>query len=297
LNTDFVRSQIRGTLAEDALVALGAAGGTLSHGDLASAIGSDTYGAHEVYLELERLGLIGAASYDGVPLNSEGRRLADMIVKSRINGPDRWDAVQRGLLAWIGGATRNATSDYISTETATAFGVPFTAVEIDQATEFLADKGLIDIVSSLQVRGIRPSVTSEGRYALHHHGTVAEFVKTGGYPITDDHSSKVSVTGGSNVAVQSGGLGNVQTVTQTLSIDSRMQILAKVNELLTSLPGDADPSVRAAIEDFRDEAASDKSTIAIMKDKALTAMVAAVMTGVGQQIVEGLAQLAQMISG
>jgi len=82
-----------------------------------------------------------------------------------------------------------------------------------------------------------------------------------------------------------------------LSIDSRMQILAKVNELLTSLPGDADPSVRAAIEDFRDEAASDKSTIAIMKDKALTAMVAAVMTGVGQQIVEGLAQLAQMISG
>ena len=297
MNTDFVRSQIRGTLAEDALVALGAAGGTLSHGDLASAIGSDTYGAHEVYLELERLGLIGAASYDGVPLNSEGRRLADMIVKSRINGPDRWDAVQRGLLAWIGGATRNATSDYISTETATAFGVPFTAVEIDQATEFLADKGLIDIVSSLQVRGIRPSVTSEGRYALHHHGTVAEFVKTGGYPITDDHSSKVSVTGGSNVAVQSGGLGNVQTVTQTLSIDSRMQILAKVNELLTSLPGDADPSVRAAIEDFRDEAASDKSTIAIMKDKALTAMVAAVMTGVGQQIVEGLAQLAQMISG
>ena len=107
MNTDFVRSQIRGTLAEDALVALGAAGGTLSHGDLASAIGSDTYGTHEVYLELERLGLIGPASYDGVPLNSEGRRLAEMIVKSRTNGPDRWDAVQRGLLAWIGEAMQH----------------------------------------------------------------------------------------------------------------------------------------------------------------------------------------------
>ena len=184
-----------------------------------------------------------------------------------------------------------------STETATAYGVPFTAVEIDQATEFLADKGLINIVSTLQTRGRRPEITSEGRYALHHHGTVAEFVKSGGSSTTYDQSSNVSVTGGSNVAVQSGGQGNVQTVTQTLSVDSRIQILAKVNELLTSLPGDADPSVRAAIEDFRDEAASDKSTIAIMKDKALTAMVAAVMTGVGQQIVEGLAQLAQMISG
>lgn len=107
MNTDFVRSQIRGTLVEDALVALGAAGGTMSHDDLASAIGSDTYGTHEVYLELERLGLIGPASYDGVPLNSEGRRLAEMIVKSRTNGPDRWDAVQRGLLAWIGEAMQH----------------------------------------------------------------------------------------------------------------------------------------------------------------------------------------------
>jgi hypothetical protein len=126
LNTDLVRSQIRGTPAEAALVALGAAGGTLSHGDLASAIGSDTYATHEACLELERLGLIGAASYDDVPLNSDGRRLADRIVRSRINGPDRWDSVQRGLLSWIGEAMRNATSDFISTETATAFGIPFT---------------------------------------------------------------------------------------------------------------------------------------------------------------------------
>ena len=183
-----------------------------------------------------------------------------------------------------------------STETATAYGVPFTAVEIDQATEFLADKGLINIVSTLQTRGRRPEITSEGRYALHHHGTVAEFVKSGGSSTTYDQSSNVSVTGGSNVAVQSGGQGNVQTVTQTLSVDSRIQILAKVSELLNAVPDDADPSVRMAIEKIRDEAASDKSTIATMKDKALAAMVAAVATGVGQQIVEGLAQLAQMIS-
>ena len=277
-------------------MALGAAGGTLSHGDLASAIGSDTYATHEAYLELERLGLIGAASYDAVPLNSEGRRLADMIVRSRINGPDRWDSVQRGLLAWIGEATCNATSDYISTETATAFGFPFTVVEIDQATDFLADKGLIDIARTFQARGLRPAITAEGRYALHHHGTVAEFVKSGGSSATYDHSSNVSVTGGSNVAVQSGGQGNVQNVTQTLSVDSRIQILAKVNELLNAVPDDADPSVRIAIEKIRDEAASDKSPIATMKDKALAAMVAAVVTEAGQQIVAGLAQLAQMIT-
>ena len=297
MNIDFVHSQIRGTLAEDALVALEAAGGTLSHDELAFAIGSDTQGTHDAYLELERLGLIGAASYDGVPLNSNGRRLADMIVKSRTNGPDRWDAVQRGLLAWIGEATRNATSDYISTETATAFGVPFTTAEIAQATEFLADKGLVNIVSSLQASGLRPAITSEGRYALHHRGTLGEFVKSGGSSTTYDHSSNVSVTGGSNVAVQSGGQGNVQTVTQTLSVDSRIQILAKVNELLIALARDADPSVRTAIERIQDEAANDQSTVASMRDKALAAMVAAVATGAGQQIVEGLAQLAKMITG
>jgi hypothetical protein len=296
LNTDLVRSQIRGTLAEGALVALGAAGGTLSHDDLASAIGSDTYGTHEVYLELERFGLVDGADYDRIPLNSDGQRLADMIVRSRTNGPDRWDTVQRGLLAWIGAAMRNATSDYISTETATAFGVPFTAVEIAQATEFLDSKGLIVILTILQTQSRNPTITSEGRYALHHHGTIAEFVKSGGSSTTYDQSSNVSVTGGSNVAVQSGGQGNVQTVTQTLSVDSRIQILAKVSELLTALPANADASVRTAIEKIRDEAASDKSTIATMKDKALAAMVVAVGTGVGHQIVEGLAHLAQMIS-
>ncbi|GAA4716265.1 hypothetical protein GCM10025782_11520 [Pedococcus ginsenosidimutans] len=52
--------------------------------------------------------------------------------------------------------------------------------------------------------------------------------------------------------------------------------------------------MRSAIEAVRDESASPVPTVSSLNDRALTAMVAAVGAGVAEQIVKGLAQLAEL---
>lgn len=298
MNVGEIRRTLRDTTMESALMQALADGGQASFRDVASAVGGESAAS----VAVERLIGMGLVERERsmaaeVTLSLEGHRAGEAIRESRLTGPDRRAAVQRGLLRWLASGERpGEVGEFVGHKDASSAQVAFSEEEVRLAADALLGWDLITCIRTSSPHLLRPQITHEGREAADDHRTPREFVKAGGGSTTYDHSSSVSVTGGSNVAVQAGGQDNVLIATQTASTDTRIQVMAKATELLGLLGGDGDPAVRAAIEAVRDEAASPEPTVTSLKGKALDAMVAAVGAGAGHQIVEGLAQLAQMIN-
>lgn len=298
MNDDAIRSQIRGTTTEDGLLALHAAGGTMSHDDFAAALHLEADRAHEVFLHLDRLGLVRAADYDHLPLNMHGERLADRIARSRLDGPDRRDVVQRAFLQWLAdGEKPGSPKDFHGHPTATAYGVPLTPKEISQAAHFLLENGLIQGFQSMA--GLQgPSITYEGGYALHSDGLIVDFLKRGG-STTYDNSNTTNVGHGSTVGgIQTGGSHNTQHVTQMNAAD-QAQALALVGGLLAALEkadGDTAP-LRQAVEEIKAEVSGDNPTHEGLKTRVVKALMVAGASESGHLVLQGLAQLLGMTGG
>lgn len=296
MNDHHVREQIRGKAAEEGLLFLHESGGRASQDDFARALGPSPYDAHQVVQELDELGLVKAVDFDLIPLSHQGQRLAQIIVRSRVDGPDRRDAVQRAILERLSeGSGLGTASDFLGDPKAIAFGVPFEVDEIKQAAQFLFDNQLIMGFKSMA--GLqRLTITYEGGYALHSSSLIVDFLKRGGSTTYDNSTTNIG-NGNTIGAFQTGGRANSQNVTQTVNPATRMSIANKATELLGQLPEPADSKLRKSLEAVRAEATSETVESSSLQALVLAAMASAVGSGLGESFMQELAQLAQMIPG
>jgi len=208
-------------------------------------------------------------------------------------GPYRRAAVQRALLRWLAsGAEPDEVAEFVGHEAATSAGVPFTEEEIRRAAYALVFWQLVTSTKASPHDVQHPRTTPRGREAAEDSRTPHEFVRAARG--TAEQDGGVSVTSGSNLGGEAEPPHSVVIATQPVAADSRIHVLAKASEILGVLGEDGSPVVRSAIEAVRDEAASPVPTVSSLNDRALTAMVAAVGAGVAEQIVKGLAQLAEL---
>lgn len=134
--------------------------------------------------------------------------------------------MQRARLNWLEEHPGvGSTTEFQGKALAAAFGVPFTAAEIEQATDFLRENELIHGFQSLG--GFQgPAINYEGGYALHYDGLIAEFLKRGG-STTYDYSTSNTMGDNNIVGAQQGGHSNTANRSQNvITVDQRARVLA-----------------------------------------------------------------------
>lgn len=301
MNYDTIRSEIRGLATEDVLLAVHVAGGEAHLSTIEAAVdGLTRRDTASIAQQLRALGLAThhARASGEVTLTYDGRTLAQRVLDSRVGGPDRWDAVQRGLLQWVGQGGRTNTADFEGDVAAIAYGTPFSAEEIEQAVEFLIENGLLQAFGTWEAKGLRPQVTTQGGYALHHTGTIAEYMSSKSGSVTYDYRSSNTLGNHNIVGAIQGGKNNTQTSTLTVTPNQRAAVLTRIGELLQTLD-DADlddEELRAAVEAIRDEASSEVATENGLKDRVVEALAIAGASEIGHLVLQGLAQLLGVVT-
>jgi len=294
MNDDQTWREIRGTDAEKVLMAAEDAGGGLAHRQAAGAVGDEWAGT----LATARLRELGLTSpdedYDAFRLSEAGRRLARKFMQSRIDGPERWDAVQRAVLVFIRDKNSGRAIDLVSSDGGIVDGRPVTEDEVLMAYEFLSEHGLAkSIARAWGAPDLQPKITSKGMYAIHEPN-IREYVERGFVSVSNDYSTNTNVNGGTVGAVM-GGSGNTTNV--QLTIYARTQVLALTERILSEIPDDAEHApLRAEVESIRSEAESGAGEPESLLAKAGKAALMAGGTAAGQQIISLLAQLGQAIA-
>ncbi|MBC9819702.1 hypothetical protein [Terrabacter sp. MAHUQ-38] len=301
MNERQVSRHIMGTSAEALLLAADEAGGQLLPSAFEAAVGDEREG-HAAAAALRELSLAEGepSAVAEVTLTYIGKKVAAVSRKSRTNGLARMEAVQRGLLEWLEDAGHPAdVSVYLRDERATAFGVPFTKTEVDQATAYLVEQGLMKVLGSNASWALRPELTPRGRNALHSDGTVQDYAEgSGGDTTVNDQRYSWSVSGGTVTGVQQGGSHNTQHVALHLTHDERTQVLQVVDKALSGLPAADDVRpLRQALESIRDDAETGAAPKPRLLERARDALVMATATEGGRSVIEWLGQLVTSLSG
>ncbi len=300
MNNDHIRAQIRGTATEDGLLATFDAGEQAHVSTIEAAIpGGNAFDASRVAQTLRDLGLAEQwSSLAGeVTLTHNGRVLAQKIKQSRLNGPERWDAVERAIIAdLIERRMRNANDWGVLT----VDGKDVDDAERANAMQRLSDWGYLTGVSVAEADGfVRIDVTPKAAQVAGIDGFLEDHHNAGGG--SSHHFSNSTTFGDGNTigAVQTGGQGNTAKVLQNITTDLRAQVLAEVGGLLRSLDkADGDTTdLRASVEAVRDEAASDEATRTSLKDRVVNALVVAGASESGHLITQGLAHVLGVVTG
>lgn len=297
MSTSDIQRELHGTAMETALMKALSDGGRSSLTAVAETVG-DVEAAAVAVERLMGLRLVeNERPTAEVTLSLLGRKVGAAIRKSKMTGPGRRAAVQRALLQWLtSGAEPDEVGEFAEHEVATSAGVAFSEEEIRRAAYALVFWELITSPNASPHQVQRPRVTDHGRKAADDTRTPHEFVRAMRATTASIRDSGGSLTGGSSARGEADGQDTTTLATRPVSSDSRILVMAKATEVLEVLGPDVNPDVRAAIEAVRDEAASIGPTVGSLNGKTLTALVTAVSAGVGQQIVEGVAKLAQFIT-
>lgn len=285
MNDDFVRDQIRGSTQEDGLLFLLSQGGSASQESFGRAVDLDAFEAHQVIQELDRLGLVTAVDFDSIPLSLQGRRIAEAVQLSRVNGPDRWDAVQRALI--------NALLAKRSWQDLVVDGQPVTLAELELAASRLDEWGYVK-----QLRG------DNTVYAMHllprgHEvpgltGLISDH-HSGGHFSRVDNSNHVSVRGSTVAGIQTGGSGNTMHATQTITLTAGEQtqvltILGQIAAILREAKTDVN-DLGAVVATLTEEASAPAPPKPALRQRVIEAVVLAGATEGVDQVSHLLAQL------
>ena len=301
MNYDRIRAEIRHTATEDALLAVRTAGGEARLSTIESAVdGLTRADSTAIAQRLRDHGLVSLETslVGEVTLTYDGRTLADRILRSRADGPDRWDAVQRGLLRWVSDGEPKDVGNFGSDPAAVAFGSRFTVEEIEQAAEYLVQNELMQAIPTAQGHLLRPKITPQGRYALHHDGAIAEYLMRGGGSTTYDYSSSNTMGDNNVVGAQLAGHSNIANVVQTLTPAQRSEVLDGVGELLRGIDSSEspDPELRSSVEAIANEASSDGASKASIKERITLAIVTAGASEIGHLAFRELSQLLAIVA-
>lgn len=284
---------------ESALLAVSDAGGEAGLSTIEAAIpgGGSQADASRVAQRLRDLGLAEPpSSMTGtVTLSLDGRNLALKIKQARLNGPERWDAVERAIVTdLVQNGSRNA-SDWgvVSVD-----GKEIEAYERVNAMQRLSDWRYLTGIRAEEYDGfVRIDVTPKAHEVAGIDGLLADHHRPAASSSYHYSSSTTFGDGNTVGAVQTGGSGNTQQVSQTLAMDQRALVLAQVGGLLRSLEdAEGDTSgVRSAVEAIKDEASSDNATPESLKDRIVQALVVAGASEGGKVILQGLTHLLGMV--
>ncbi|WP_323095303.1 hypothetical protein [Intrasporangium sp. YIM S08009] len=287
--------QIRGTATEKVLLNAHEAGGA----SLRSVYGAGVSDERSAIAAAQRLRHIGLAVQETsiageLELTGEGHELAEKVLASRKNGPERWDAVQRAMLRFVADKSPGSAFALIGTADGEVDGQPITDSEARMALAFLVERGLMKTLKAMGAPDLRPEVTVNGMYAMHEPN-IREYVERGFVSVNNDYSTNTNVTGGTLGAV-TGGTGNTATVHQTITTETHKQVLALTRQILDQVPEDVEHArLRAEVESIRDEVESGTGKRETLMAKAGKAALMAGATTAGQQIIGLLAQLGETI--
>jgi len=296
-------SRIKGTPTEQVLLAIMEAGGEARPGSLARGTGLEPGDLAEVGEELRSLGLARPdASLAGeVALTLHGKQVAQHISRSRESGPDRADAVRRGILQWLTDTPGGESTDrFVGTESATAYGKPFTAGEVRTETEYLESKKLLEGVNTLSGGPYQPEITPEGRAALRSGIPVEEYIR-GGSAYYHQQINSTSFGGDNYGGVQTGGSGNVMHSPVNPNLEQRRFVQDEISRPprqrdMQALGVDAEP-VREALEGVLTETTTEKATSSTVKGRIAEAMAVAATSETTRFVVDGLADVVRHITG
>lgn len=290
MNDDFVRDQIRGSTQEDGLLFLLSQGGSASQESFGEAVGLDAFEAHQVVQELDRLGLVTAVDFDSIPLSLRGKRIAEAVQLSRVNGPDRWDAVQRAVIGAL--LAKQSWQDLV------VDGQPVTRAELELAAGRLDEWGYVK-----QKRG------DNTVYAMHllprgHEvpgltGLIADYHRGGNFSRVDN-SNHVNVRDSTIAGIQAGGSDNTMHVTQTVTLTAGEQIqvltiLGQIAAILREAKTDVD-DLSALLAILTDEASAPAPPKPALRQRVIEAVVLAGATDGVDQVSHLLAQLLGLTS-
>ncbi|MHA6511005.1 hypothetical protein [Tessaracoccus sp. Z1128] len=246
---------------EALLVALDKPQNVVHIGELSDELGWTVNDAVDVVRDLRGSGLAerDTSAAGEMTLSARGRRITRMLRDSRVSGVARRDAVQGALLQWlVGHREYTHLVGFFGHDDASAFGSAFSDDEIREAAEYLGSKGLIETLGTRQVGVLRARITPDGCAAAAAGRRVSHVLGMRHAPASYvDNRADTYIANSTVGAVQSGGTGNVQHVTMSLSSDQRAQVVNEVSELIRQLDAadlkGAEP-VRSALEAVRVEA-------------------------------------------
>ena len=300
-------AELRGSFLESVLVQMNEHGGAMASEELDVFTGG-TRATVEAMVALHDRGLIEVPDSEGGTLTPFGERTATRIKESLLSGPRRADAVQRALLGWLNGrstAGPSAIDEFLALPEAVASGVPMTALEVQHAAELLRDRQFISVVEVDQAEVLlQPRITADGRSAFMSDVLITDYGKANPTMISNDYSSSISF-GNNAVAggVIAGGKGHQQNVVQMVSPAEKTELATRVDallELAAQLPEGADADeLREVLGSLSTEVELAEPRRQVVKDlviKAVGAVVGVVGTAAGQQLLDGIGQLAQMLS-
>lgn len=290
MNDDSVRDQIRGSTQEEGLLFLLEEGGSASHESFEKAVHLDAFDAHQVIQDLDRLGLVTAVDFDSIPLSLRGRRIAEAVLRSRDNGPDRWDAVQRAVVHAL--LAKQPWRDLVVN------GQPVTTAELEFAAGRLEEWGYVkqmhgdNTVYAMHLLPRGNEVPGLTGLIAHRHQR-ANFSHV-------DNSNHVNVRDSTVGGVQAGGSGNTFQVTQTVTLTPNEQtqflaILGQVAAILRETQADV-ADLDVAVTNLTDEASAPAPTKAALRQRVIEAVLVAGATEGVDQVAHLLAQLLGLAS-
>lgn len=303
MNEAQAAQELRDSFEESVLLQISERGGSMTHEELDDFTG-DPMATRDSLVELHELRMLEQPDSEGGRLTASGARTATRIRQSLLSGQRRADIVQRKLLEWLTGRSIEPSSilDFLVTPESSSSGVAITRTEVEQAADLLTDRGFIRIVEVAEQAWLRPQITADGRAALMADVMISEYGRPNATTVNYDYSSRVTFGDHATAGgVISGGQGNTQHIVQTIGAAEATKISDKASELLALVDGlpEDDEELRKALEQLRDEAKSPEPRTSVLKElthKALAAAVTAGGTALGQQILSGIAYIAQLNS-
>ncbi|GAA2494800.1 hypothetical protein [Terrabacter carboxydivorans] len=286
--------QIKGSTAETVLLNTYEAGGEAFPSVYFEGIDDTLSGARGANF-LRELGLAhdDSSMAAELVLTAEGSALAKHITQSRMDGPERWDAVQRAMLRLVAEGAPSRAFDLIGVE---VDGRLVSEAEARLALDYLTSHDLLVTFRSLGGPDLRPRITTKGMYAMHEP-TIREYVERGFVSVNNNYSTNTTINGG-NVGAVSGGSGNTTNVQQTITADERSQTLMLVERVLSGLGEDTeDAPLRAKLEQIKaDVEGPDPSKPGILA-KARDALLVAAATEGGRSVIQWIGQIISGLGG
>lgn len=289
--------QIRGTAAEKVLLNSHSAGEPCFRSVYGAGV-TDERSAVAAAQQLRAMGLaVRENSMAGeLELTGEGKELAEMVVRSRENGPERWENVQRAMLRFVADTSPGRAFEILDSTHALVDGRAITQAEAEMALDFLTSNGLLQTIRTDQADDLRPRVTNNGMYAMHEPN-IRDYVERGFVSVSNDYSTNTNVSGGTVGAVV-GGQGNTTSVAQNISRDERTQVLALVDRVLSGLNDSVeDASLRSKVHEIKAEAEGPGTSKAGILSKARDALLLASATEGGRSVIKWIGQIISSLGG
>lgn len=254
------QSRIRGTFAEEALLALGSSssGGAC----LVDIVTGDRVLSLWLVNRLRGYGLVEQIALlpGEAQLTADGWLLVEHVRASRVAGPDRENAVRCGLVSWLSERSPCSPMDFYGQTEACAFGVPFKEEEVQDAAGFLDSYGLTSA-----------SLVGDGLVVVTDQGILARYQPL---PLREYMDTPLLWRG-------------------PVSLDCCNKVAETAHAVRAYLDGAKDPTVSAAIHAISDEALSASPSMERLRCLILAAVVAGHRVGLDPRPLRALASLDQ----